>query len=72
MPKATLEPLAVPVVQAVMISGRSRLSTYRELAVGNIRAVKQGSRILVMVDSIRVYLAGLPVETFRELSAKRA
>ena len=53
-----IEPIAVPIPKASQISGMSRSAIYRELGAGRLRAVKQGSRTLVMVDSIRGYLAG--------------
>ena len=62
-------PIAVPVQGAVEISGMSRSAVYRELANGNLRAVKSGSRTLVLVESIRSYLANLPAATFRQARA---
>ena len=64
-PTHTIEPIAVPIPTASQISGLSRSTIYRELGAGKLRAVKQGTRTLVMVDSIRVYLAALPEAKFR-------
>ena len=36
------EPIAVPVLEAVRLSGISRSELYRRLAAGDIRAVKSG------------------------------
>lgn len=64
-----IDPIAVPIAEAVSFSGMSRSAIYRELAAGNLRAVKQGSRTLVLVESIRAYLANLPPATFRPARA---
>jgi hypothetical protein len=47
---------AVPIPKARLAlgdMGRSKL--YQELAAGNLRAVKQGARTLITVESIRSY-----------------
>ena len=62
--EASLDPIALPINETVTFSGMSRSAVYRELATGNLRAVKQGSRTLVLVESIRAHLASLPVATF--------
>ncbi len=59
------EPLAAPIPEAQRVSGLSRSEIYRQLAAGNIRAVKNGSRTLILMDSVRDYLASLPPATFR-------
>ncbi len=70
MPTQTysMEPIAVPILKASAISGMSRSAIYRELGAGNLRAVKQGARTLVLVDPIKGYLAGLPEARFRMTS----
>ncbi len=64
-----IAPIALPISEAVALSGMSRSAVYRELAEGNLRAVKQGTRTLVLVESIRTYLASLPAATFRPARA---
>ena len=64
-----IDPIAVPIAEAVTFSGLSRSAVYRELATGNLRAVKSGTRTLVLVDSVRAYLANLPPATFRSARA---
>ena len=59
------ETLAAPIPDACRISGLSRSEIYRRLAAGDIRAVKSGSRTLILMDSLRAHLASLPVATFR-------
>ena len=66
---ASLDPLALPIADAVTFSGLSRSEVYRQLATGNLRAVKSGSRTLVLVESIRAHLASLPVASFRPAKA---
>jgi len=58
-------PLAVTIHEAVRVSGLSRSELYRRLADGKLRAVKSGSRTLVLMDSLRAHLASLPPATFR-------
>lgn len=61
----TAEPLAATIPNACQISGLSRSEIYRRLAAGDIRAVKNGKRTLILVSSVREYLAALPPATFR-------
>ena len=69
MQPTRIDPVALPIAEAVTFSGMSRSAVYRELANGNLRAVKSGSRTLVLVESIRSYLASLPAATFRSAKA---
>ena len=69
MQPTRIDPIAVPIPEAVTFSGMSRSAVYRELANGNLRAVKSGSRTLVLVESIRSHLASLPTATFRPAKA---
>ncbi len=64
-----MDPIAVPLLEAVRLSGMSRRTLYRDLADGKIKAVKRGHATLVMMDSLRGYLAALPPATF---GSKRA
>ena len=54
------------------LTGWSRSEIYRRLAAGDIRAVKSGNRTLIVMDSVREYLASLPVATFRTQPTKTA
>jgi excisionase family DNA binding protein len=60
-----MEVIAAPIGDACQISGLSRSEIYRQLAAGDIRAIKSGSRTLILMESLRAYLASLPVATFR-------
>jgi excisionase family DNA binding protein len=62
---AFMEVIAAPIGDACRISGLSRSEVYRRLAAGDIRAIKSGSRALILMDSLRAYLASLPAATFR-------
>ncbi len=66
MPAApALEPIAVPIPQACLISGLSRSGLYRELASGKVRAVKSGTRTLGFADILREHVTGLPEARYR-------
>jgi excisionase family DNA binding protein len=62
---AFAEVFAAPIPEACRISGLSRSEIYRRLAAGDIRAVKSGSRTLILMDSLRAHLTSLPLATFR-------
>ena len=49
-----------PIHEASRISGLRRSEIYTRLAVGDIRAVKSGTRTLVVMDSTRTHLAKPP------------
>ena len=61
----TMEPVALPIPEAQRVSGLSRSEIYRRLATGDIRAIKSGSRTLILTDSLRAHMASLPVATYR-------
>jgi hypothetical protein len=65
------DPLAVPIPEAVRLSGLSRSELYRRLASGHVRAVKSGARTLILVDSLRAHLASLPLAIFRPLKSSQ-
>jgi hypothetical protein len=58
------EPLAAPIPAACRFSGLTRSEIYRRLAAGHIRAVKSGSRTLILMDSLRAHIANLPAANF--------
>jgi excisionase family DNA binding protein len=58
------EPLTAPIPQACHYSGLTRSEIYRRLAAGDIKAVKSGSRTLILMDSLRAHVASLPIATF--------
>jgi hypothetical protein len=66
---ARAAPITVTIPEAVRLSGLSRSEIYRRLADRSIRAVKSGTRTLVVVDSLGAHLANLPPATFRRPKA---
>jgi hypothetical protein len=58
-------PILISIADARTISGLSRSAIYRQLAAGNIRAVKGGSRTLIILQSLMQHLESLPLATFR-------
>jgi hypothetical protein len=56
-----LEPHAVPVPEARRLLGnKSRSQLYEDLSAGKLDAVKDGSKTLIVLASIRRYQASLP------------
>jgi len=58
-------PILVSIADARTISGLSRSAIYRQMAAGNIRSVKAGSRTLIVLQSLVQHLESLPPATFR-------
>ena len=56
--------LLVSIADARAISGLSRSEIYRRMAVGDIRALKSGSRTLIVLRSLIKHLNSLPPATF--------
>jgi hypothetical protein len=69
---AGAEVLAVSIPEAQRVSGLSRSEIYRQLGLGNLKAVKAGARTLLLMASLRDHLASLPPATFRAPSSKAA
>ncbi|MCB8883987.1 helix-turn-helix domain-containing protein [Acidisoma cellulosilytica] len=61
----TIEPLAYTIPAAIKVSGVARTSLYRLMSEGRLVAVKNGRRTLIRADSLKQYLASLPVADFR-------
>ena len=60
-----ISPIAVAIRDAQIVTGFSRSELYRRLAAGDIKAIKSGSRTLILMDSLRAHLASLPPASFR-------
>ncbi len=58
------EPLAVKPKEAARLIGGSRSVVYRLLRKGALRAVKRGTTLLVLMDSIHEHVAALPPAAF--------
>ena len=60
----TMDPLLISIADAGTILGLSRSEIYRRMAAGKIRAVKCGSRTLIVMESLKDHLKSLPSATF--------
>jgi hypothetical protein len=58
-------PILISIAEARIIAGLSRSAIYRQMAAGNIRAVKGGSRTLIVLQSLVQHLESLPPAKFR-------
>lgn len=58
-------PLALSIDRAVLVSGLSRSAIYRHAGAGNILLKKNGRTTLVDMESVRLFLAGLPRASIR-------
>ncbi len=54
-------PLAYTVQDACKAAGLGRTTLYELIAAGRVRAMKAGTRTLIEADSLRSYLASLPL-----------
>jgi hypothetical protein len=55
-----IEPVAVAIPEAMRLTGRSRSGLYDAIGRGELDAVKDGSRTLITMASIRRRQAALP------------
>jgi excisionase family DNA binding protein len=60
-----IERLTVKPLEAAVMIGESRSTIYRLIHRGELDAVKRGVSTLVVVDSLRRYVASLPPFTAR-------
>jgi hypothetical protein len=69
-----LEPLTITISQTQRITGESRSQVYNHLGRGEYKAVKSGSRTLILFESVERYIGALPRAPFKPLRprAKRA
>lgn len=51
---------AVSVNEAVRVSGVGRTSIYEAIGDGRVEAVKCGAKTLILMDSLRAFIASLP------------
>jgi hypothetical protein len=66
---STLQPLTVTVKEGRRLTGWSNSEFYRQLAAGNIRAVKSGSKTMIVYQSLVDCIAALPPASFRAQKA---
>jgi hypothetical protein len=55
-----VEPLALSIKRTAEISGESRSRVYEHIGSGAYQAVKSGGKTLVLYESVKRRLAGLP------------
>jgi hypothetical protein len=58
-------PIFAPIPRWCAISGMGRTRVYEELAAGNLRAIKLGTRTLIEVEAGLAWLRSLPAATVR-------
>ena len=61
-----VEPLVLTLEEGRRVVRMSRSEMYRQLAAGNIRAVKSGRRTLILVASLRHYVESLLPATYQD------
>lgn len=60
-----LEPLSVTIKETQRLTGESRSTVYNRIASGQYDARKSGARILIIYDSIKRHIEGLPRATVK-------
>jgi hypothetical protein len=65
------EPLTVTIKRATELTGESRSKIYERIALGQYEAVKSDGRTLVIYQSIKQRLAGLPRADIKAPQPKR-
>lgn len=56
----TVQPISVSVAQASTLTGLSRSRIYELLGSGQLRAVKDGARTVILFDGLRRFITTLP------------
>lgn len=64
------EILAHTIADATKVSGLGRTSLYEAIGAGKIEARKAGGRTLILAESLRSFIAGLPVADIRTGQSK--
>ena len=64
------EPIAYSITEAATVARGSRTALYEAMKRGELRAVKRGSRTLILAEDLRRWLASLP--TYRPASGEAA
>jgi excisionase family DNA binding protein len=60
-----LEPISIGIMDTCAVTGLGERTVRRLLADGKLRAVKSGEKTLVLMESVRAYVASLPPATYR-------
>lgn len=67
-----IDSLAVPILEAIRLSGMGRTKLYQEINAGRIKARKLGKRTLIEMRSLRAYLDALPPYETKSPANRRA
>ena len=60
------QPMLIPIDRVADMIGKCRRSVYQLIACDQLEAVKSGRNTLVIYDSVRRYVAGLPAARFKQ------
>jgi excisionase family DNA binding protein len=60
-----MQPIALSIPEAAKFSGIGRTRLWELVSSGKVRAVKHGTRTLVLTDSLRAYVESLPAVEVR-------
>ena len=63
--RAPSEPIAYTIPDAGRVAGIGTTKLYELIGMGALDARKAGRRTVIMADSLRAYLSGLPPATIR-------
>ena len=68
---APIAPLLCTIPQAAAAIARGQRFIYEAIATNKIQAVKSDGRTLIIVESLRTYVAGLPPAKIKAVIRKR-
>jgi hypothetical protein len=60
------QPMLIPIDRVADLIGKCRRSVYQLIASDQLEAVKAGRNTLVVFDSVKRYVAGLPAARFKQ------
>jgi hypothetical protein len=60
------QPMLIPIDRVADLIGKCRRSVYQLIASDQLEAVKAGRNTLVVYDSVKRYVAGLPAARFKQ------
>jgi hypothetical protein len=60
------QPILIPIDRVADLIGKCRRSVYQLIASDQLEAVKSGRNTLVIYDSVKRYVAGLPAARFKQ------
>jgi hypothetical protein len=69
--ETSLPPILCRIPQAAAMIGRGERFVYEAIATGQIEAVKSDKRTLIVVESLRRYVAALPAAKIKPLTRRQ-